>query len=222
MTVAPTSFQHRRRVPLGLLAALAAVAALAGLAIYLLVGAIDSTESSSPPTLVGSGTASTDIRIVPAFDRVELSGSNLVIVRVGGAQHVVVHGDDNLLQHVTTRVVARNLVIGTSGSFSTSAPMRVDVSVPTLTTLALTGSGIVRATGTVPSLDVSLRGSGDLQLGGLAAQDVRATLTGSGRIVVTATRTLVASIPGSGTIVYGGHPSHVRTTVTGSGAVVAG
>jgi hypothetical protein len=47
-------------------------------------------------------------------------------------------------------------------------------------------------------------------------------VTGSGRIVVTATRSLDASIPGSGTIVYLGHPAHVTTTVTGSGAVVAG
>ena len=64
-------------------------------------------------------------------------------VRVGGKQSVVVHGDDNLLSRITTRVRAGSLVIGnTSGSFTTKAPMSVDVTVPSLDALALSGSGV--------------------------------------------------------------------------------
>jgi Putative auto-transporter adhesin, head GIN domain len=77
----------------------------------------------------------------------------------------------------------------------------------------------VRASGTVARLGVSLGGSGDAQLGQLVARDVRAVLNGSGRIAVHATNTLQASVPGSGTIVYSGHPAHVTTSITGSGAI---
>jgi hypothetical protein len=77
----------------------------------------------------------------------------------------------------------------------------------------------VHTSGTVTRLDVSLDGSGNAQLAQLAARDVHAVLSGSGRIVTRATDTLQASVPGSGTIVYTGNPAHVTTSVTGSGTI---
>ena len=89
-------------------------------------------------------------------------------------------------------------------------------------TLTLSGSGVLRAGGTATRLDISLGGSGDAQLEQLVARDAHAVVTGSGRIVVTATHSLDASVPGSGAIVYHGDPAHVTTSLTGSGAVTRG
>jgi Putative auto-transporter adhesin, head GIN domain len=86
----------------------------------------------------------------------------------------------------------------------------------------LTGSGVLRASGTVTRLDASLTGSGDAQLSDLTARDARAVVSGSGRILVTATHSLSASVPGSGAVVYTGNPEHVTTSSSGSGAVVRG
>jgi hypothetical protein len=191
--------------------------------------------------LVGSGTAAAQPRHLEAFSSVDLAGSSNVTVRAGGRQSVVVHADDNLLGQVTTQVRATTLVIGTRGSFTTSSPMSVEISVPSLEAVTLSGSGsgaitasniqgprlsvrlsgsgVVRASGTVARLDVSLGGSGDAQLERLVARDVRAVLAGSGRIVTRATNTLQASVPGSGTIVYSGNPAHVTRSITGSGAI---
>jgi hypothetical protein len=189
--------------------------------------------------MVGSGTAAAQTRHVAAFSRIDLAGSNDVAVHVGGLQSVVVHADDNLLGQVITQFRGRTLVIGTRGSITTKTPMRVDISVPSLEVLTLSGSGaltaqniqamhvsvrlpgsgIIRASGTVEQLDVSLDGSGDAQLEQLVAHDVRAVLTGSGRIVTHARDSLRASVPGSGTIVYRGHPAHVTTSITGSGTI---
>jgi hypothetical protein len=186
----------------------------------------------------GSGTAAAQTRRLTAFSSVDLAGSSNVTIHVGGRQSVVVHADDNLLRQVTTQVHARTLIIGTTGTFTTKAPMTVEISMPSLRALtlsgsggisaggvqaqrlsvALSGSGFVRASGTVTRLDVTLDGSGDAQLEQLAARDVHAVLSGSGRIVVHATNTLRASVPGSGTIAYSG-PAHVTTNITGSGAV---
>lgn len=192
--------------------------------------------------MVGSGTQAAQTRHLAAFSSVDLTGSSNVTMHVGGRQSVVVHADDNLLRQVTTQVHAGTLVIGTRGSFTTKSPMRVEISVPSLEALTLSGSGsitasniqaprltvrlpgsgVVRASGTVTRLDVSLGGSGVAQLGQLAARDVHAILVGSGRIVTRAASTLQASVPGSGTIVYSGNPAHVTRSVTGSGAIIRG
>src|SRR4051812_41675810 len=52
----------------------------------------------------GSGVPAQQTRVVPAFSRVELAGSNVVTVHVGGRPSVVVHADRNLLSRVTTTV----------------------------------------------------------------------------------------------------------------------
>jgi Putative auto-transporter adhesin, head GIN domain len=189
--------------------------------------------------MTGSGTAAAQARHLAAFSSVDLTGSSNVTIQAGGRQSVIVHADDNLLSRVTTQVHAGTLKIGTTGSFTTNSPMNVQISVPLLKALTLSGSGtitarniqarrlsvrlsgsgVMRISGTVTYLDVSLGGSGNAQLGQLAARDVHAVLSGSGRIATRATGTLQASIPGSGTIVYSGNPAHVTTRVTGSGTI---
>jgi hypothetical protein len=218
-------------------------ALLVGIALGLLIQSDGFQSSSTADGVQGSGVAATQAREVPPFGSLELAGSNMVAVRVGGKQSVIVRADDNLLSHVTTEVQDGTLVIGnTPGSFTAKSPMSVHVSVPSLESLALTGSGIVsvegleapsftvalpgsgvvRAGGTATRLEVTLAGSGDAQLAQLVARDVSATVSGSGRILVTATESLDASVPGSGAILYGGDPAHVTTSVTGSGAVARG
>jgi hypothetical protein len=228
---------HRRGLAAGL------VLLLVGVALLVAIWNDVFTGSSSSNAVQGSGVAATQARRLAAFSGVDLAGSNVVTVHVGGRQSVVVHADDNLLGRVTTRVDAGRLVIGnTSGSFATRAPTHVDVSVPSLDGLRLTGSGVVsatgvdaasltvtvsgsgvlRASGTVTRLDVTLAGSGDAQLRQLVASDVHAVVSGSGRILTTATKSLDAAISGSGAIVYGGNPARVRKSITGSGAITRG
>ena len=158
---------------------------------------------------------------------------------MGKPQSVVVHADSNQINHVTTEVAAGTLVIGDTGSVTASGPVSVDVSVPSLTALSLSGSGQISATGistpqltvtisgsgqlsaagTATRLDVTINGSGKAQLGQLTARDVHAVISGSGLIQVTATASLDAAVPGSGTIIYSGNPPQVITSVTGSGTV---
>jgi hypothetical protein len=190
----------------------------------------------------GSGIAAAQTRTVGHFSGLDLAGSSPVTVVVGAPQSVVVHADSNLLGHVTTSVVSGTLVIGTTGSFTPRSPMSVEVSVPALTavhltgsgllsvtgirapalTVTLSGSGILTATGTAARLDVTLDGSGQAQLYQLTASDAHAVLSGSGVIQVTATTSLNAAVPGSGVIFYGGNPSQVTSSVTGSGTVMRG
>jgi Putative auto-transporter adhesin, head GIN domain len=243
MSVAPTPIHprrapHRRRqLPV---VAVVIVALLALAVVLLLRFDVFGSSSSSPER--GSGVAATETREVASFGAVELPGSNNVTIRVGEKQAVVVHADDNLLDHATTEVRAGNLVIGnTSGGFETNNPMSVEVSVPSLGAVSLTGSGdvsisgidsqdltvllsgsgVLKGSGTATQLDVTLSGSGDVQLEQLIANDVHAVVIGSGRILVTATQSLDAAVPGSGVIVYSGNPKEVATAITGSGTIRA-
>jgi hypothetical protein len=190
-------------------------------------------------------TVVTQTRSVPPFGAVDLAGNNVVSVHVGAKQSVVVHARKDMLGRVSTRVVGGSLVIAdVPSSHPTKGPMSVSVTVPSLRSLTLSpsgngvitvtgvnapsftvtvaGNGVVRAGGKTTSLDTSVSGSGDVELGQLLARDVRAVVSGSGRIVVTAANSLQASVPGSGVIQYGGTPTRVVTSVTGSGAIVPG
>jgi hypothetical protein len=215
---------------------------LGGLTVALLYH-FDVFGGSSTSTTEGSGVPATQARNVAAFHSLELGGSNNVVIRVGEKQSVVVKADDNLLDRVTTEVQSDTLVIAnTPGSFTTNSPMNIEVNVPTLTALTLTGSGNIvvdgiaadslkvtlpgsgtlTGSGTATRLDVTVGGSGSVQFIRLVANDVRALVSGSGSIFVTATKTLDASVSGSGAILYAGNPQDVAKSVTGTGAITGG
>jgi hypothetical protein len=247
MTVAPTPVRGRRvphRQPLLFAAMLVLVLLALGVVLLFRFDVFGGSSGSGAQGsgVQGSGVAATDARDVASFASVELAGSNNVTIRVGEPQAVVVRADDNLLDRVTTEVHAGNLVIGnTPGSFTAKSPMSVDVSVPSLTaltltgsgnifvggietqrlTLTLSGSGMLTGSGTASRLDVTLSGSGEAQLEQLVAGEVHAVVSGSGEILVTASKSLDAAVPGSGAIVYGGNPQEVTKSITGSGAIVA-
>lgn len=218
----------------------AIVAFLLGGVTVALLYQLDVFGGTSDSSTTGSGVAETEIRNVPAFDSVELAGGNNVVIRVGGDQSVVVEADDNLLGRVTTKVLSGTLVIGnTPGGFTTKSPMSVVVTIPRLSeltlagggnivvddvraeslTVTLSGGGNLTASGAARSLRLTLSGSGNIWFTGLVADDVDAVLSGSGNMLVTATKSLEASIPGSGSIDYAGSPPHVTKSVTGSGTI---
>jgi hypothetical protein len=86
------------------------VALVAGLAALVVIEAMlllrhDVFQGSSGSgELRGSGVAATQACRLRAFDGVELSGSNVLVVHVDPRHSVLVHADDNLLDRVTTKV----------------------------------------------------------------------------------------------------------------------
>jgi Putative auto-transporter adhesin, head GIN domain len=241
MAVAPTS-AHRPHIPVRYWLTLAAAVVVAVVSVVLLVRHDSSQRTSRSTVVEGSGVAAAATRHPAPFQRVDLAGANSVTVHVGGRQTVVLHGDRNLLPLITTEVHGDTLVIGQSAGFSTRRPMRVEIGVPALDSVTLSGSGVLvldglhgrrltvgvpgsgvlTAAGSVTTLEASLGGSGDVQLQGLTARDVTAVVSGSGRLAVDATGSLDASVTGSGLILYSGDPATVNKSVSGSGAILAG
>jgi Putative auto-transporter adhesin, head GIN domain len=241
MAIAPAP-TYMRRGPHGYRVRLAAAVllVLCGLAAVLIVHYEVFGGSTTSTSLQGSGVAASQLRDVPPFSGVELAGSNDVTIHVGGQRAVLVSADDNLINRVTTDVRGRMLTVGnTPGSFTTVTPMNVEITVPSLEALRLSGSGVVSATGIdapvlairlsgsgvvhgsgrASAVRVDVSGSGDAELADLVARDARVVVTGTGRVVVTAKRSLFASVTGTGAVMYGGNPQHVTTSVKGVGVV---
>jgi len=218
-------------------AAVALIALLAA-AVTLLV----LRDRSSSTSLTGDGIGATQVRSLPPFHEVELAGGGDVRVDVGGTQRVVVRADRNLLGHVTTQVEHGRLLVGTSGSFSTSSPLEVDVTVPRLDVLALSGGGLATAAnldqkrlqlvlsgggmlsalGKVGRGEILHSGGGYVDASKLEARDAVVQLSGGGSAVVNATETLRAVVSGAGSILYRGSPRHIESDVTGVGSVDPG
>ena len=189
--------------------------------------------------LNGSGDLETVKIDVGSFSKVKSSGPFDIYVKVGPSQSVELTIDDNLVDLVEFEVRGKTLKISTEGSFRTRKDVRIDITVPEITSLSLTGSGDIvvsglkgeffefslagsgdmTAEGEVEVLEVSLSGSGDIDTRDLMANEVEVELSGSGDIKVYARESFDGSVSGSGDIAFYGDPEQVDRRVSGSGSI---
>lgn len=85
--------------------------------------------------------------------------------------------------------------------------------------LSVRGSGDIQASGTVDVLNVEIAGSGDVDASELAARSASLSIAGSGDIEAYVTQQVHARIAGSGDIKVRGNPSIRDHAVAGSGKV---
>lgn len=216
---------HRRRRAVSGASLLAALMIVAG--------------CGSSHTVAGSGIPVSETRTIPTVHAVDVAGTLAVIVQVGKPQSVTVRADDNLISRITTRVHDGTLLIDDQGSFRAVAPMSVTVVLPSLDRVTLSGggsvdvraldtahavfqlsgTGLLRATGTAQMLDATLTGTGEEDLSQVSAKDATALLTGTGHVALRASASLTANVHGTGSITYSGNPSHLVTHITGTGSI---
>ena len=187
----------------------------------------------------GSGNLETEERSVEPFTAIDMSIGADVIITIGSPQKLSVTIDDNLLDNIKTRVRGKTLEIEARGSFSSRKNCVIEITVPSLEeidisgsgeitlnnldakefTFDMSGSGSFEASGKVEQLFIELSGSGKIDTRDLIAQDVEVDISGSGSAVVYAANSLDGDITGSGEIKYVNEPEHVSTRVTGSGSI---
>jgi hypothetical protein len=201
-----------------------------------------SFASISINSVAGSGKVVSEPRNVSDFTSIMLLGSAHVEVTFGALESVSVEADDNIVPLVETVVQNGQLVINnnSSANFTTSNPVRVNVTMNSLKGVTLKGSGNINissvagdglkislpgsgnltVTGTATAVDISLPGSGNIYCDGLKAKFATVTLNGSGNIEVYADQRLDANLRGSGTIHYGGNPAQISKNIRGSGSIM--
>ena len=117
----------------------------------------------------GQGPVVTETRSVPAFTRIEAAAGIQVSLTIGQAGPVVVHAQSNIQEKVTTGVREGTLRIEANDDFTVADPVVVDVQVPVLESVTLSGGASIEAMGLQASaLSVSLSGGARATLAGTA------------------------------------------------------
>ncbi len=149
----------------------------------------------------GSGSEVEQGRNLVAFTGVELCSDANIILHIDSAYHVVVRGQQNILNVLTTEVRGSILKINFSRNVRSHTPVTIDVYAPYYIYTGISGSGnIQNNTGwNCSSFQAKISGSGNISISGLQTSGAEATISGSGAITLSGNCTsLTSRISGSG------------------------
>ena len=182
---------------------------------------------------------SSETRNLSSFNAIHNSSSADLIVRQGDVQSVVVKSDKDLIPYIKTQVRNNTLFISIDKSFYNIDILEVQITIPELKSIEISGSGDFRFANlfSAPYMSIKITGSGDLKgevnvdkmaMNVIGSGDVRISGihnelkiqgTGSGDIAATDLNINECSvdIKGSGDIVLSGSTSSLIVRLKGSG-----
>lgn len=177
---------------------------------------------------IQTASAESEERQVGVFTEISLRIPATLYVEQGKEQKVTVEADRATLEQVITEVSGRALVVRFPSKSYLSRNFRpgritIRVTMPEVTALNLSGSGNIVGKEPLSSvfLELSVSGSGNIDLSELAARRVKASVSGSGNILIEGDEKgeeLTASISGSGNLKAGDFEAQaVKVTIAGSG-----
>lgn len=169
---------------------------------------------------------------VGAFDRLEVAGPYEVTVVTGGAPSVRATGGEKSIERMVVEVRGNTLKIHAKsrsglhfGWSRDHHPVKLTVTVPSLTAAEIAGSGTVSVSQVSgDTFEAGVAGSGNLQLGQVDVKRMKAEIAGSGEIHAGKGRAGTAQyeIAGSGDIDAAGLVAETAAvSIAGSGNVAA-
>lgn len=136
-------------------------------------------------------------RAITDVSAVELRSTGTLNVSVGDEPSLTVTGGQLVLEQLTTVVRGDALEIDLPGSWRNPGHLEYDLVLPALSSITLSGSGDVAGA----EVTVTIDGSGQVDVRGLAAKDTAVVVDGSGAVTLAgSTDSLRVSIPGSGDV----------------------
>ncbi|RUA15131.1 MAG: DUF2807 domain-containing protein [Flavobacteriia bacterium] len=160
------------------------------------------------------------VLVIKTEKGVELKPSNwnsgiLITVPVESISSVSLSGSGDIVGKTTIEAESFSTRIAGSGDISVTVQAKeVEAS--------LSGSGDINLSGRTTDFDVMVSGSGDIKAYELEAEFVKATVSGSADIKVTANQSIDAKVSGSGDIHYRGNPKKINSKSSGSGDISRG
>ena len=196
----------------------------------------------SNETVRGNGEMTSEKRNTEDYDEISLVGSMDVELISGTEGNLTVEAESNLQEYITTEVNGGTLKISVEKGYnlkpSRNNGIKVIVPFKDLSAVEVTGSGDIKLelevedlsgqvtgsgdillSGTARDFDCKVTGSGDFKAYDLKAENVEATVMGSGDIQISANSSLKAKVMGSGDIKYKGNPKNQDFKTSGSGSV---
>ena len=180
-----------------------------------------------------------EARSVPEFQAIDLAGTLEVEVAIGKPASVVVSGEADLLDKITTTVKNGTLVLDTKLKNHRNSHLSARITVPDLTALSLSGTGQLNVsgvantslavdlsgtgsivlTGSTDAVRATLNGTGDIKAKDLIAKSATIALRGTGSASLHATQSVDARVSGTGSVNVHGHPATVKKSVSGLGSI---
>jgi hypothetical protein len=187
--------------------------------------------------IVGSNNITTEIRDVSGFTGVDVSSALDVNVIAGTEFNVTVRANDNVQERVIVRRDGNDLKIKLASGNYREIDVTVDVTMPDLENIEVSGASDVDVSGftsfddlsidlsgasnldfttsTVDNLTAGISGASTASLFSLTATKVEVNLSGASNLSIRATDLISGSVSGASTLRYRGNPN---VTADASGA----
>jgi hypothetical protein len=191
---------------------------------FLLIGVSYSmlrAHGTNGPSNPGGRLVTTERRpLDKAVVKVDLSGPVNLTLRQGATPALEVRGEQRLMANIDTSVDGDMLHIGPRGILLRHrVPIEVTVTLPSLESLAVNGSGEHTVSGFAGDhLDVALDGSGSMRFNG-RYREIMAAVHGSGDLELTGGTcdTVDAAVAGTGRLTLVGSSRELHAALRGSG-----
>ena len=195
----------------------------------------------SNESIVGSNNITTEIRDVTGFTGVEVASALDVNVTFGTEFNVTVRANDNVQERVIVRRDGNALEIKLASGNYREIDVTVDVTMPDLEDVEVSGASNVDVAGftsfgdlsvdlsgaskldfttsTVGSLSANISGASTASLFSLTAAKVDVNVSGASNLSIRATDLITGSVSGASTLRYRGNPN-ITANSTGASSIV--
>ncbi len=201
----------------------------------------DNITNHGANCVLGEGTIVSGNRTLSNFSSIQNSIYADILVSRGPQEDITVTGQQNILDEVVTTVIGDKLRISHNRCLDIIDAVQIEITIPTLNSLELTGVGDVilvdrfdlpdlevdltgvgniELQGTTTTLDVALMGVGKIRAFELITEECTVTIAGSGDVEVNVSDRLDVVITGVGNVIYQGNPT-ITSHITGSGRIIA-
>jgi hypothetical protein len=207
-------------------------------AVLVLGWAVSAAGCGSDSCVGGSGPIVSQTLDLSSFTGFDFQVGGDVTVVPGSTQQVVVRSQENVIDILNRDVINGVWEIGYTQCAEGIGEFSVDITVPELDRVVLSGAGTVNAqteasaidtilsgagtvtlSGEATSQQVTLEGSGTVEAFDLTTDETSVVLTGQGTVNVSASEQLNVDLSGAGAVFYKGDPV-LNVRITGPGSVV--
>ncbi len=177
------------------------------------------------PCVNGHGDSVSETRTLSGFTGVSNEMEATVYITQGAEYEIRIEGQQNVLDDITTKISGSDLEIYSEHCINDALPVIVYITMPTINSLNLSGSGNMYTQNKINSseLDIDISGSGTFtSIDTIIALNIEMSISGSGDMNLIADAPLVTSnISGSGNVSVSGNGSAITSQISGSGQVHA-
>jgi hypothetical protein len=161
------------------------------------------------------------------FSKVSISVKSKVYIEQGENYKLDINTDEKTLEKISVKFKSDELVIDCKNSSRIDEPVIINITAPSLKGISIAGSSelFIEKTFESDDMDLSVAGSGKMNISDLKTGKVSASVAGSGKMAIKELKSDIvsASVAGSGDIfLNGSNPGNSETfSIAGSGNIDA-